>query len=72
MTCSSASKLGAQMEMQIQAAMVDALQADDDVAVLGGFLDAGEAGHAADRERHGVSHGFTSGSDRNCSSWSRW
>ena len=42
-------ELGAQMEVQIQAAMVDALQADDDVAMFGGLLDAGEAGHAADR-----------------------
>jgi hypothetical protein len=29
--------------------MVDALEADDDVTMFGGLLDAGEAGHTPDR-----------------------
>jgi hypothetical protein len=42
-------ELRAQMKMQIQPAMVDAFQSDDDIALLDGFLDAGEAGHTSNR-----------------------
>jgi hypothetical protein len=52
----------AQVKVQIQAAMIDALQADDDVAVFGALLDAGKAGHAADRSSHCLRfnvHGLT-------------
>jgi len=65
-------QLRAQMKMQIQAAMVDAFQADDHIAVRGAFLDAGEAGHAAHRQgRCFCAQGFTTGSDTHCRSCNR-
>jgi hypothetical protein len=42
------------MKVQVQTPMVNALEIDDNFAVLGGFVDPGKPGHASDGCTHVV------------------